>query len=116
MSEKLVDANGERVITFSGRIRNLARIAELTESIIEMAESRAWRDYRTAVGHEQWLDAEFDYFLIACEMQRDDIARVLAWNGESSKLAPLMDREAAPERRRHLDAASARWASHGGET
>lgn len=116
MTDSFVDANGERVIAFTGRIRNLARIAELTASIIEMAESDAWRDYRTAIGREQWLDAEFDYFLIACQMQRDDIARVLAWNSDSSKLAPLMDREAGEGRRRTLEAASEAWGSPGGET
>jgi len=116
MSVELVDENGERVIAFTGRIRNLTRIAELTASIIDMAESGAWRNYRTAVGHEQWLCAEFDYFLIACQLERDDIARVLAWNADSAKLAPLMDREAASERRRDLDAASASWGSPGGET
>lgn len=115
MSENLTDANGDQVIAFTGRIRNLARIAELTNSILEMAESGAWRDYRTAVGHERWLDAEFDYFLIACQMQRDDVARVLAWNADSAKLAPLMDRDATPQHRRLLETAAANWTSSGGE-
>lgn len=115
MPEKLTDANGDQVIAFTGRIRNLARIAELTNSILEMAESGAWRDYRTAVGHERWLDAEFDYFLIACQMQRDDVARVLAWNADSAKLAPLMDRDAPPDHRRPLETAAASWTTPGGE-
>ncbi len=109
MNDDLLDANGKAVATFSGRVRNLARVAELTHSIIDMAESGAWRDYTTAVGRQRWLDAEYDYFLISCQLEREDVARVLAWNAESAKLAPLMDRDAPPEQRRSLDEAASVW-------
>lgn len=115
MDAKVTDQNGERVIEFIGRAKNLSRVAELTHSIIEIAESGAWRDYRTAVGREQWLEAEFDYFLIACQLQRDDVARVLAWNRESATLAPLMEREAPPTKRRPFEEAALRWTSPGAE-
>jgi hypothetical protein len=115
MTDDLVDSNGREVLAFTGKVQNLQRVAELTHSIIEMAESGAWRDYKTAVGHQRWLDAEYDYFLISCQLERDDVARVLAWNAESAKLAPLMDREAPPEQRRPLDKAAADWAGAGTE-
>lgn len=111
----LVDANGHEVIAFTGKVQNLQRVAELTHSIIEMAESGAWQDYRTAVGHQRWLDAEYDYFLISCQLERDDVARVLAWNAESAKLAPLMDREAPLEQRRPLEEAASGWSGAGTE-
>ena len=50
MTDDLVDANGREVIAFTGRVQNLQRVAELTQSIIVMAESGVWRDYKTAVG------------------------------------------------------------------
>lgn len=115
MSDELIDANGREVIAFTGEVQNLQRVAELTHSIIEMAESGAWRDYTTAVGHQRWLDAEYDYFLISCQLERDDVARVLAWNAESAKLAPLMDREAPAEKRRPIETAAAEWSSAGAE-
>lgn len=115
MTDDLVDANGREVISFTGKVQNLQRVAELTQSIIEMAESGAWRDYTTAVGHQSWLDAEYDYFLISCALERDDVARVLAWNADSVKLAPLMDREAPANQRRPLEKAAADWVSTGTE-
>lgn len=115
MTDDLVDANGREVISFTGKVQNLQRVAELTQSIIEMAESGAWRDYTTAVGHQSWLDAEYDYFLISCALERDDVARVLAWNADSAKLAPLMDREAPANQRRPLEKAAADWVSTGTE-
>ncbi len=115
MTDDLVDANGREVIAFTGKVQNLQRVAELTHSIIEMAESGAWHDYTTAVGHQRWLDAEYDYFLISCQLERDDVARVLAWNADSSKLAPLMDRGAPVERRRPLEKAASDWTGTGAE-
>lgn len=115
MTDDVVDANGREVISFTGKVQNLQRVAELTQSIIEMAESGAWRDYTTAVGHQHWLDAEYDYFLISCALERDDVARVLAWNADSAKLAPLMDREAPAKQRRPLEKAAANWVSTGSE-
>ncbi len=113
MSNEFLDDNGRAVDAFAGRVRNLARVAELTHSVIEMAESGAWRKYRTALGEQEWLEAEYDYFLIACQLRRDDVARVLAWNSESAKLAPLMDRDAESSKRRPLEDASAAWRSPG---
>ncbi len=115
MADGTVDANGQEVISFAGKVQNLQRVAELTQSIIEMAKSGAWRDYTTAVGHQRWRDAEYDYFLISCQLARDDVSRVLAWNAESAKLAPLMDRDAPPDRRRQLEEAAAEWRGAGTE-
>ncbi len=108
-----MDANGSAVATFTSRVKNLARVAELTHSIIEMADSGAWRRYRTALGDQEWREAEYDYFLIACQLQRDDVARVLAWNSESARLAPLMDRDADASKRRALADAARSWKSPG---
>jgi hypothetical protein len=115
MTDELLDEHGREVIAFSGQVQNLQRVAELTQSIIAMAESDAWRDYKTAVGRQAWREAEYDYFLISCQLERDDVARVLAWNADSAKLAPLMDREAPPEKRRPLETAAKEWASAGTE-
>lgn len=116
MTDELLDEHGREVIAFTGQVQNLQRVAELTQSIIAMAESGAWRDYKTALGRQTWREAEYDYFLISCQLERDDVARVLAWNADSSKLAPLMDREAPPDKRRLLAAAANEWSSAGMES
>jgi hypothetical protein len=109
------DDRGRNVVQFSTRLRNAGRLGAYADEIVAMYESDDWREYITAVGREQWLECEFDYFLIACQMQRDDVARVLAWNADSAKLAPLMDRDAPPDHRRPLETAAASWTTPGGE-
>ena len=104
-----VDANGRKVSAFTGKIQNLARVAELTDAVVDIALSEAWRDYKFATGREKWLEAEFDYFLIANNMRHEDVARVLAYNERAKLVAPLMDREAGPEKRRTLKQAAEEW-------
>lgn len=111
-----VDPNGQRVLAFTGKIENLARVAELTDSVVEIAKSGAWRDYQTAVGHENWREAELDYFLIACGLHYDDVSRILAWNKDATELAPMMDRSANSTKRRPLEEAATTWHSPTGET
>lgn len=104
-----VDTNGRKVSTFTSRVKNLARVAELTDAVIDIALSGAWRDYRFATGRETWRAAEFDYFLIANGVRRDDVNRVLAYNQQAKLLAPLMDPEAGPRKRRPLEKAAEEW-------
>ncbi len=115
MAPDLVDANGHRVLEFTGKVRNLGRIAELADAVIDVATSGAWRDYTTAVGRERWLEAELDYFLIACDMQYDDVSRVLAWNARAKELAPMME-SGDDARRRPLETAASEWHSPTGES
>jgi hypothetical protein len=106
MSSNHIDKHGEAVLQFQLRSKNLSRIGELTDLIVEMGLSGDWRDYTIGTGHERWRKAEFDYFLIACEVAFEDAARVLAHRKESAELAPLMDREADRRNRRPLEEAA----------
>ena len=111
MSEEqpLVDEAGDQVLRFMSEARNLSRIGELTDEVVAIAQSGAWRRYRTAVGHDEWRECEFDYFLIACDLRHEDVGRVVAYTREGSTLAPLMDRDAEEDKRRTLDEAAAAW-------
>lgn len=111
-----IDTNGRRVISFASQIRNLGRVAELTDAVIDIATSGAWRDYHMATGHEAWRDAELDYFLIACGMHYEDVSRVLAYNKGAKALAPMMDKQAEPGRRRSLEEAASGWHSPTGQS
>ena len=111
MSEEkpLVDEAGDQVLRFMSEARNLSRIGELTDEVVAIAQSGAWRRYRTAVGHDEWRESEFDYFLIACDLSHEDVGRVVAYTREGASLAPLMDRDAEADKRRPLDEAAAAW-------
>jgi hypothetical protein len=105
---------GDRVLAFRSKIRNLGRVAELTDAVIDIATSGVWRDYQMATGHQTWLEAELDYFLIACDMHYADVAKVLSWNAQAKELAPLMDKSANSGRRRSIDEVT--WQSPAGES
>ena len=111
-----IDPNGQKVLTFETRIRNLFRVAELEDSIVEMALSGAWRNYSTGVGRDRWLEAEFDYFLISCGVAYDDVARVVNWSKDGASLAPLMDPKADTDHRRSAVEAANAWHSPGPES
>lgn len=104
---KFVDDNGKKVSAFTSKIQNLSRIGELGDAFDDMAESGAWRDYTFATGHFRWRASEFDYFLIANRVRRDDVTRVLAYNSKRSRdLAPLMDVAADRRNRRPFEQAA----------
>jgi hypothetical protein len=109
------DANGRAVLSFAADLANLSRTAALVDEIAEMHESGRWQRYRTAVGVEEWKPCEFDYFLIACDVDYDEISRVLAWNERGKALAPAMMGDDA-KRRRPIEVAAASWHSPTGET
>jgi hypothetical protein len=104
-----VDEPGDIVLKFVSAARNLSRIGELTEEVVSIAKSGIWRQYRTAVGRDRWLECELDYFLIACDLQYDDVSRVLSYTRESAEIAEMMDRDADTARRRSLEDAATHW-------
>ncbi len=104
-----VDESGDIVLKFVSAARNLSRLGELTDEVVSIAKSGAWRKYRTAVGKDEWRECELDYFLIACDLQYDDVSRVLAYTREGAALAQMMDRDADNGQRRSLEDAAADW-------
>ncbi len=111
-----VDDAGDQVLRFVSAARNLSRLGELTDEVVSIAQSGAWRRYRTAVGVDEWRDCELDYFLMACDLRHEDISRIVAYTREGAALAPLMDRNANSDKRRPLEEAAAAWHTPGQET
>lgn len=105
----LVDESGDVVLKFVSAARNLSRLGELTDEVVSIAKSGAWRQYRTAVGKDEWLECELDYFLIACDLPYDDVSRVLSYTREGAALAQMMARDADNVKRRSLEDAAASW-------
>lgn len=115
-SSPFLDVAGERVVRFMSEARNLTRIGELTDEVVAIAESGAWRRYKTALGVDEWRERELDYFLIASEIGWDDSARVIAYTRKSNELVGMMDPNAPTKARRTLEEASAAWHAPGPET
>jgi hypothetical protein len=111
-----IDDAGNQVLRFVSAARNLSRLGELTDEVVAIAQSGAWRRYRTAVGVDEWRECELDYFLIACDLRHEDISRIVAYTREGAALAPLMDHDANSDKRRALEEAAATWHSPGQET
>lgn len=110
------DNAGDDVLRFATAVQNLSRVGELTDQIVAMAESGKWRQYRTAVGVDEWRECEFDFFLISCGLAWDDVSRVLAWSRKGETLMPFMDPSANSGRRRTLEEAATAWHAPGPET
>jgi hypothetical protein len=109
LNNTFVDETGDVVLKFVSAARNLSRLGELTDEVVSIAKSGAWRKYRTAVGQDEWRECELDYFLIACDLQYDDVSRVLAYTREGVALAQMMDRHADSQFRRSLEDAASNW-------
>jgi hypothetical protein len=108
-----IDEAGQRVLAFQLRVQNLGRIGDLASNLEQIATSGDWREYSTALGPERWLDAEFDYFLIASGVFLEDARRVIQWAKVGSALATMMDPEADASRRRSIDDAAKAWRTAG---
>ena len=111
------DENWDAVSRFMSDLRNASRLATYVDTVVEMYESGAWREYTDATGREDsWREREFDYFLIACGADYTDVQRLLAWEkAKAVDLAAAMDtNDEHPEQRRALDAAASDWASPAG--
>jgi len=116
MASSFLDENGARVVHFAADVRTLGKIGELADKIIAMAESGVWQHYRTAVGTDSWLDCEFDYFLIGCDIEYEDVYRAIKWEKLGQATRAMMDQKAPPDKRRALNEAGLKYRASGPET
>lgn len=114
-NKNLVDHAGGEVLRFISDARNLSRIGELADKILSIATSGNWRRYRTAVGVTQWREAEFDYFLISCDLSHEDVGRAILHTGAWSTFVRIMDANADEAHRRPLQEAASSWMSPSNE-
>jgi hypothetical protein len=107
--------NWQTVSQFMSDLRNVSRLAAYVDTVVDVYESGAWREYTDATGRsDQWREAEFDYFLIACGAQYGEVQRLLTWDrARAVELASAMESE-DPKRRRPLPEVSEQWGSPGG--
>lgn len=105
-------ANWQAVSEFISDLQNASRLATYVDTVVDIFELGAWRQYTDATGRsDQWLDCEFDYFLIACGASYGDVQRLLGWvKSKVVDIAGAMESE-DPSQRRDLSQASAAWES-----
>jgi hypothetical protein len=89
--------NSERVRAFAQRMLEARSIALISDLIIDIALSGAWRDYDIDGVPFRWRAAEFDYFLITCGVVYVDVKEVLKGR-DTAPLVPLFDQK-SPEHR-----------------
>jgi hypothetical protein len=108
-----LDLNGRQVHAFAQHMANLGT-TQMTELLVSMLKSGAWRDFHDGLGDYRFLPGEFDYFLTQQGVTRDEImhgvrdldTKVLLEEamderrtGEDGYRRPLADvRTAIPER------------------
>lgn len=95
------DGNWGAVSRFMSDMRNASRLGAYVDTVVEMYESGAWRQYTDATGRvDVWREREFDYFLIACGADYTDVQRLLSWDkAKAVDLAAAMDEGEDPARR-----------------
>jgi hypothetical protein len=102
----------EAISQFTSDLRNASRLAALVDTVVNMYESDVWRRYTDEAGRaDEWLEHEYDYFLIACGAEYPDVQRLLTWDrARAAELAVAMAGD-DPIKRRPLEEASAAWTS-----
>lgn len=67
-----LDLNGRQVHAFTSEMANLG-FQHLTDTLIAMFKSGAWRTFQDGLGVYEFLPGEFDYFLTQQGVTRDDV-------------------------------------------
>lgn len=106
------NGNWQAVSAFTSELRNASRLAALVDAVVDMYESKAWREYTDATGSaDKWRECEYDYFLIACGAEYSDVQKLLTWDRvRAAELAAAMESEDS-KLRRPLEDAAAVWRS-----
>jgi hypothetical protein len=109
-----LDEHGRAVAHFYTEAKNLPRVRLLHDLIFSMFTSGDWRDYTDGAGRHRWRECEFDYFLMANDINRDDAYGVFAYNRDGRRVAEAMMSD-DPRKRRPLERAASEYQSAGPE-
>jgi len=99
MNPQALKIHGDHVHQFARSVPNLGRLGELTRAIVDMLQSKDWRDYRDATGAYHFQPGEFDYFLALQTVNARDVARLYLTAEERTEIAIAMDRARTDEPR-----------------
>jgi len=105
----LLDLNGRQVHAFALEMANVG-YARLADLLAAMLESGAWRSFQDGLGHYEFLEGEFDYFLTQQGVRREDVMNGVRDIEAKARLEAHMDeRKTGKEgyRRRTLEVRAA---------
>lgn len=111
------EGSWDTISKFVSDMRNASRLAAYVDSVVDVYESKEWRKYSDATGLEyEWRASEFDYFLISCGAEYQDVQRLLTWDrAKSVELARAMESD-KPAARRPVSTIDKTWRSPSGKT
>ena len=89
-SHDFVDLNGRQVHAFASHMANLG-FRQLTDLLIAMFKSGAWRRFQDGLGTYEFLPGEFDYFLTQQGVNRDDVMNGVRDIETKAQLEAAMD-------------------------
>lgn len=84
------DGNANRVHAFALEMGNLG-LSRVSELLVAMFESGAWREFRDGTGSYRFLPGEFDYFLTQQGVTRDFVMHGVRDVAVKAKLEEAMD-------------------------
>jgi hypothetical protein len=84
------DRNGDLVHQFTLEMTNLG-LSRLTELLVAMLKSGAWRKFKDGTGEYRFLPGEFDYFLTQHGVTREQVMHGIRDIDVKAKLEAAMD-------------------------
>lgn len=103
-----LDLHGREVHAFAAQMANLG-YAQLSDLLIAMFKSGAWRKFQDGLGTYEFLPGEFDYFLTQQGVSREDVMNGVRDIETKAQLEAAMDerRTGQPDYRRRIHQARA---------
>lgn len=87
---RVSDENAQLVEAFSVEMANLG-FERMTEHILAMLDSGAWRSWKDGLGEVDLLPGEFDYFLSMCGVTRETVMHGIRDVEAKARLQQAMD-------------------------
>lgn len=90
IENNLLDLHGKQVHAFTIQVGNLG-FSQMTDLLLSMFKSNAWRHFKDGLGVYNFLPGEFDYFLTQRGVKREDIINGIRDIEVKAKLEKAMD-------------------------
>lgn len=105
-ADTFTDLNGRQVRQFASQMGNLG-FARMTETLLSMLDSGAWREFVDGLGTYRFLPGEFDYFLTQQGVNREHVMKGVQDLDVKARLEGAMDERRTGEEgyRRRLTSA-----------
>jgi hypothetical protein len=107
--KEFTDLNAKKVYAFASQMENLG-FERMTQELLSMLDSGAWREFKDGLGAYRFLPGEFDYFLTQQGVSREVVMKGVQDLDAKARLEHHMDERRTGEanyRRRIIEAREA---------